>query len=227
MGLDMNPIGAPKPGMEAAFDDILGQIIALSQGKNPAGGGLLKWLFGARPDRDVLVDRFNKISIPHYATLGAPIVGVDSAAADWIREEFAAGNLDPEFETADEALSALDGRHMIEMLPDCDGFPFYTNGELTSFRGQLLTQCSDVLEKSLIKQAWETMTATDLADYGKALDARARAYAEAQGVTEVLTMSEPKWEVDTSPQAQAHIVVSLARWAAFWSAKGHGSEADY
>ena len=231
MGLDMNPMAAPKPGLDAEFD----RVISGLRGHDGGGpGGFWQRLFRRPPQdsRESLVARFQEITIPPFANLGAPVVGQDRAADDWIAEQFRAGRLGPAFASVEAAIAAFSGRYMVEMLPEHDGFPIYSNASLgaaerMSFRGEFLKDCTDVLDRRLIDQAWEMMTASELQSYGQALSERAAAYANAQGVAHVLGIRDAEWQTERAPEAQAHITDSLARWAGFWSAKGHGSEPDF
>ncbi len=55
----------------------------------------------------------------------------------------------------------------------------------------------------------------------------AHRYALANGLVAQLGQRRVDWQDETSPQAQLHIVDSLARWAMFWGSRGHGAYPDF
>ena len=230
MGLDMNPMAAPMPGFEAEFGALLRQLPGRTP---PPRSNLLDRLLGRdqqHPDRETLITRFNEISVPPFSNLDAPIAGRDNEADDWIMARFSEGRFGETDASANEAISAMAGRHMIEALPDCDGFPVYSNGGLyegvdrTSFRGSFLNDCQDCLSQEQMERAWVHMSAEELSAYASELSQSSARFARARGVEKVLGQREPPDAEENNDAAQAHIVDSLARWASFWSAKGHGSE---
>jgi len=126
------------------------------------------------------------------------------------------------------------------LLPESDGLPAYSNWglgsywERWSFRAQFLdNSCEDVLGQTLLAEAWLHHLPDQLADYGKRLMNCARAYARIHNVSHILTArwfsakEEAMGEDSTSPLHKAHVIASAARWAAFWSSRGHGMNADY
>ncbi len=234
MGLDMNPLAKPKPGHEAEFVDLWTRI-QVAQGKRPdpeaETKGFLARLFTPRKPANVadMIARFQAISVPPYAAIGAPVVGKDQAADDWLRETFDNGTISGVSSFA-EAQKAFHGYHAVEALPVCDGFPVYTHAGMyegvdrTSFRGKFLEICEEVIGDDLLAQAWNPMLAAELAAWGRALKDRAAAYAAQHNVTHVLDNRDFMPADDTSPEAQAHIVDQAARWALWWSDRGHGSD---
>ncbi len=231
MGLDMNPMAKPLAGHEDEFRDVLFRLDA----KAPDGSskGFLGRLFGKSEDRDALLARFNEISVPPYAAIGAPIVGQDEAADTWVRETYAAGRM-PGVESEAEALEKMAGYHALQAMPECDGFPVYTHAydyegvDRTSFRGSFLPLCQSFLGEALLNAAWNNMLADDLAAWGRDVGDAARRFAEQSNVTHVLGKRRPDEEFDEEdPATLAHIADSAARWAVFWSERGHGSEAYF
>jgi hypothetical protein len=231
LGLDLNPLAKPIPGHEAEFAEVWRRYqLAEGRIKDPAKGFLSRFFSGAkRGDAEALAARIAEISVPHYEAVGAPVVGEDEAADRWLRERFAAGDM-PAFRSLEEAVVAMEGYHALEALPDCDGFPVYTNAnayegvDRASFRGSFLKSCEPVLGEELINRAWEPMLAADLARWGAALGERARAFAARDGVETVIGRREIAFAGEDDPATQAHIADSAARWALWWSARGHGSE---
>ena len=236
MGLDITVLGKPLPGHEAEFHDL---SIALSisngvrQGDRPRPS-FWKYLLGMAPPQiskteiAAKTDRFNAISTPPYAVLGAPVVGQDAAADAWVRERAATAGKSPE-----QMLAEMAGYHVLQLLPDCDGLPAYSNGDMgyhvdqTSFRGAFLDLCINALPRTEAEAAWQMMTAPELLAYGQRLAEHAHRYALANGLVAQLGQRRVDWQDETSPQAQLHIVDSLARWAMFWGSRGHGAYPDF
>ncbi len=231
MGLDMNPMGKPLEGHEDEFRDLLSRL----DGKTPEGSekGFLGRLFGKAENRDELVARFQEISVPPFASIGAPIVGQDAAADDWVRSTFADGRI-PSMQSETEALEKMAGYCALQAMPECDGFPVYTHAyqydgvDRTSFRGSFLPLCSAFLDDELVNAAWTNMLANDLARWGRDMSDAARKFAEGAGVTHVLGRRHAQEEFsEDDPATLAHIADSAARWALWWSDRGHGSEAYF
>lgn len=161
-----------------------------------------------------------------YQHIGAPRVGHDSTANQWILEARKAKT--PEEFAA--VLKEFDGYYAVRLIK-CDGVPAYSNGGLydgaaeTSFRGSFLNDCQDVLSKDLLNDAWNHKFPDEAVAYGKALLAAAdaaetdkgpkprRSILSRLGVTkkrEPITMAE-----------QLDIVRSAGRWYVFWGERGH------
>jgi len=218
MGLDWQPLGKPKPGHEAEFEE------------------LFTALFIDQVRDRVKRDRLSAIEISPYETLGIPRVGFDPAADRWAAERYSKRSWKKLFVSRQEFMRACHGSYVMELLPlpPPDGVPHYTNGgadsycEVFTFRGKFLEFCEDVLGQELLAEAWASHSAADLMEYGTKLRDRAVAYAEKEGVSGILPLRDPPDGLDVEePAGQAHIVISAARWCAFWSEGGHGMIADF
>lgn len=236
MGLDITVLGKPLDGHEAEFDTLLRQL-AIAHGVMPDNRpkpALWARLIGQGPKPPTQAQiarqtaRFNEIAVPAYAVLGAPVVGQDPAVDAWARDTaIRAGK------PVAEALSRMAGYHVLELMADCDGLPPYTNGGMgyhvdhTSFRGAFLDACKDALPEADRLAVWQAMTAPELQAYGQRVANHARAYAETTGLTGQLGQRNLIRESLTPPEAELHIVDSLARWATFWGSRGHGSWPDF
>lgn len=160
MGLDLTVEGCPKPGNENEWRR------------------LLERSFDEEDLSETEIKRFREISIPAYERIGAPRVGHDSAANEWILKARKAKA--PE-EVA-TVLKEFDGYYVVRLV-ECDGVPKYSNGGLydgadeTSFRGAFLNNCTDVLSRNLLKQAWNHKFPEEAVAYGKALIATAEVAA--------------------------------------------------
>lgn len=224
MGLDWNPIGKPKPGHEAEFERLFHQVAELPV--DPGFFTRLRLKFRGI-DAESIRQRWFDIQISPFDTLDAPIVGVHPQADAWARERWR----EQTAPTMDEAafLRSLDGYHVLQLVPRCDGLPWYSNGglgtvELFSFRAQALHDCEDILDPALLARCHDNALAPGLARLAADLRAAADRYAAIEDVGDVAD----RYYADLpagSPASKAHILYSAARWGEFWSSRGHGLEA--
>jgi hypothetical protein len=217
MGLDLVVEGAPRDGQEAEWRR------------------LLQRGFDGDHLTDAEVARFQEISVPGYERLGAPRVGYDKAADDWIIETRKAA-------TAQEAASVLKefhGYHALRLVKS-DGLPEYSHGgcydgvDETSFRGAFLEGCEDVLSNEAITRAWDHKLPEAAIDYGRELLAAAQA-AGASGPVSKPPPPKPgffswlipaKRPMEPIPfDEQLKIVEAAGRWFIFWGERGHAIRA--
>lgn len=207
MGLDLVVEGCAKPGHEDEWRRLLERSFAEEQ-----------------PSEAELA-RFNDISVPGCERIGAPRVGIDAAADTWIIEARKA-------QTPGEVAATLRefSGYCVLKLVKCDGVPPYSNGGLydgideTSFRGELLKDCMNVVDKRLLDEAWSHKWPEQAIAYGRALLAAADAAAMSprghqQGFLSrigLLRSAEP-----VPLQEQLDIVRAAGRWFVFWGELGH------
>lgn len=234
MGLDWNPLGKSKPGAEVEYYSCLGQLGTAKDWMQP-----VPFAFSPvdKTEGDDVRRRFFEIQISPYETLNPPRCGYDHEADNWIRSKYDdAPNKPP---TVEEWVKSFNGYWVMALLPDSDGLPFYSNASLAgqwerwSFRAQFFLDCEDVLGEQLFHEAWLNHLPDQLADYGRRLMNCASAFAATHRVRHVLNMraypagNQDYGSVEGSPACKAHIIASAARWAVFWSSRGHGMIADY
>jgi hypothetical protein len=213
MGLDLTVEGCAKPGYEQEWRR------------------LLQRSFADEELSEEEVARFQAISIPGYQRIGAPQVGFDDAANEWMLKA-----RNPK--TPDEAIAVLkelEGYYVVRLV-ECDGVPKYSNGGLyegadeTSFRGSFLDDCKDVLAKDLLNDAWNHKFPEDAVTYGRALLAAAEA-AESTGITPkrrrtfLARLGMAKEEEPVAIADQLDIVRAAGRWHVFWGERGHAIRA--
>jgi hypothetical protein len=188
---------------------------------------LLERSFADEELSEAEVAQFKEISVPGYQRIGAPQVGRDSAANQWILD--ARKPSTPEEVAA--VLKEFDGYYVLRLVK-CDGVPTCSHGGLyegadeTSFRGAFLNDCQDVLSKALLKEAWNHKFPEQAVAYGKRLLAAADA-AEASGKVPTpghtllsrLGLSKEREPVPIADQLD--IVRSAGRWFVFWGERGH------
>jgi hypothetical protein len=224
MGLDWNPLARPRAGKEAEFD----RLFSLLNGKEPLYLTVFSAFFGIsspKRKREKRLGMFREISESPFETLGAPRVGFDAPADDWLRAKLEAKGRAGDFENARRQMR---GFFVLDLLPPCDGFPLYTNYphyeglDRYSFRAQFLNDCREVIGSELHERAWERMRARELAAYADELEAKVRPWAERQGVADVEHVTEPPDLSEDAPASKAHVLFSAIRWCRFWAARGHG-----
>jgi len=209
MGLDLVVEGCAKPGYELEWRQILYRSFKQEQ------------------STEAEAERFREISIPGYERIGAPRVGHDSAANQWIVEARKAKA--PEQVAA--VLKEFAGYYVV-CLVNCDGVPKYSHGGLhegadeTSFRGEFLKKCEGVLGKNLMNQAWNHKFPEQAVAYGKALLAAADV-AETAGTTPtqrhtlLSRLGLAKEPEMVAIAEQLNIVRAAGRWFIFWGERGH------
>ena len=207
MGLDLVVEGCAKPGHETEWRRLLERAFA---------GNQLS---------EAEIAHFNEISIPGYQRIGAPRVGFDAAADAWIVEARRAQTS----EDVAATLKEFSGYYVVRLVT-CDGVPTYSNGGLyagvdeTSFRGDFLKSCENVIDKRLLEAAWEHRLPEAAIAYGRALLAAADA-AEASPrhphrniLSRLGLLKSP--EPLPLPK-QLDIVRAAGRWVIFWGERGH------
>jgi hypothetical protein len=209
MGLDLVVEGCPKPGREDEWRC------------------LLKRSFADKELSERETARFQEISIPPYERIGAPRVGHDDAANQWILE--ARGAKTPE-EVAD-VLKKYEGYYVVRLVK-CDGVPRYSSGGLyegadeTSFRGAFFKGCQDVLNEDLLSDAWNHKFPEEALAYGKALLAAAEAGKAVERTpkrrrTLLSRLGLAKEPEPVAIAEQLEIVRAAGRWFIFWGERGH------
>jgi hypothetical protein len=209
VGLDLTVQGCANPGFEPEWRRLLQRSFAGEELSNDDTA------------------RFQEISIPGYQRLGAPRVGFDSTADAWIIGKRKAQT------PADRAavLRQFHGYYVLRLV-QCDGVARYSNGGLydgvdeTSFRGDFLKDCADVLGKDLLGDAWNSKMPEAAVSYGRALLAAADA-AEAAGRTlqpRTSFLSRIGLTRATEPipiAEELDIVRAAGRCFVFWGERGH------
>ncbi len=214
MGLDLIVEGCPKPGNEREWRELLDRSFADQE------------LSAAE------VARFQEISIPPHERIGAPRVGFDKTADDWIIRAREAKTP----EEADAVLKEFHGYYAVRLV-QCDGVPQYSSGgfyegaDETSFRGAFLTDCSAVLSKHLRDDVWNHRFPEQAIAYGNALLAAADsaegtlAPADRPKPTLLSRLGITKQEPSIPVAEQLDIVRAAGRWFVYWGERGHAIRA--
>jgi hypothetical protein len=180
---------------------------------------------------DAEIARFTEISIPGYERIGAPRVGFDAAADAWIIEVRKAQTS----EDVAATLKEFSGYYVLR-LAKCDGVPVFSNGGLydgvdeTSFRGDFLKSCRNVIDKRLLEAAWEHKLPEAAIAYGRALLAAADVAATSPRDTHRNFLSLLGLVKSAEPPPlpeQLDIVRAAGRWFVFWGERGHAIRAYF
>jgi len=171
--------------------------------------------------------RYDEIVIPAYACVGAPRVGFDTAADDWARARYA------EKATKDcsehEFLQRMHGYYVLQLVKS-PGVPQFTHGGLyngvdnTSYRGQFVIACKDLITDDLAKRGYGSFTAAEAIAYGRQLFERARGVAGQHGLDVTTATAAPDDDPVDSIAGQIEIFRTAAEWFQFWGLKGHSIE---
>jgi hypothetical protein len=221
MGLDLEPLGRAKSGHEPEWSRLTGRIY----------------------DGDELskseIERRNEITIQPYEDIGAPCVGKDDEANQWAIR-LARSNGHPGSDG--EIIRELSGHFATTLMAGrCDGVTEYSNGHIadyvdaTSFRGQLLVTCGDILDEDTITEAWQQVFRPDEAiAYGEKLLALLRAGKppappppkKKAGLLDKLFPPRPAPE-KAPMEMQRAIVEAAGKWFIYWGRKGHPIWANF
>jgi hypothetical protein len=223
MGLDMRPMGRPKPGFEERFN----QIFKMIQGTDIQKLSFFDRLIGKKlPPKDELLQEWFSIQTPSYETIKAPRVGRDQEADEWLKQKYVESD---KKKTEQEFIKDYEGHYVIELAEETDGIPMYIsmNQDRNVFRGQFISDCEDLIGKDLVSEAWNTKLAADTLDYGNRLMKVADDLANEKSLQYLKTQRIPPDTDEDSIESKLHIVYSLAKWLIFYGKRGHGYEADF
>jgi hypothetical protein len=223
MGLDMVPMGKPKPGFEKRYAEIFEMI---STNNIPEASFWDKLKGKKTPTKDELLQEWFANQIQTYETIKAPMVGRDSEAETWLKAKYEKMDEKPPFQ---DFLKEHHGFYVIELAKEKDGVPCYVafGQDENVFRGQFLYDCVDLIGEELVAEAWETKLANETLDYGKRLMATADDIAIENNLEYLKNQYLPPENDEDSIEFKLHIVFSLAKWLIFYGKNGHGYEADY
>ena len=223
MGLDMRPMGKPKPGFEKRFVEIFEMV---SQDKIPQPTFFVLFIGKKMPTKDELLQEWFDNQIQTYETIKAPRVGRDKEADEWIRNKYDELEQKPPL---DQFLKDYDGYYVIELAKEQDGVPVYIalGQDENVFRGQFLQDCVDILGEDLVNEAWNTKMADETLDYGNRLMEIADKLSKQNNLEYLKTQRLPPDTDEESIESKLHIVYSLAKWLIFYGKNGHGYEADF
>lgn len=219
MGLDWNPMARPRAGYEEEFEKLFGELTGRTPIKRPGLSRLFKSSTLTKAEEAVRIERFREITQAPFETLGAPRVGHDEEADEWLREKLAD---DASFEAAKQE---MDGYYVLDLLPPCDGFPRYSHYgwyeglDRYSFRAKFLEHAIEDIEPSLIELGYQRLTTLELVEYSSRLFEVAEHVAKMHGLD-----LEEDHEDEEGPEGTLDIVLVAARWCRFWGERGHGLE---
>jgi len=208
VGLEWEPLPTPLRGYDREFEDLFHKLVG-----------------STGPRREQLLDWFTKVAEPPFATIGAPRVGHDETANEWLRERLEKSGRLPEL---DQIRLEMHGYNVLELLPPCDGFPVYSNHIISdrvdrySFNAELLADASEELGTELFEQIYTMMLASEHRDFAERLLFVATRFAEEHKLPETVeTIREPVFPEGTI-ERRGHILFAAAKWSLYWSQRGYG-----
>jgi hypothetical protein len=223
MGLDMRPMGKPKPGFEKRYNEIF-EMISTNNIPKPS---FFDKLLGKKPvTKEALLQEWFENQVKSYETIKAPQVGLDKVADEWIVAKYYELEQKPPLK---EFLSEYQGYYVIELATELDGVPVYRafGQDENVFRGEFLRDCDDLIGEDLVNEAWETKLADDALDYGNRLMAIADTIANENNLEYLKSQRHPPQEDEQAIESKLHIVYAAAKWLIFYGKNGHGYEADF
>lgn len=223
MGLDMRPMGKPRPGFEKRFVEIF-EMVTKDKFPQPS---FVEKLKGRRcQTKEVLLQEWFANQIPTYETIKAPKVGRDKDADEWIRSKY--NELDEKL-PFEQFLKEHEDYYVINLATEQEGVPIYIalGQDENVFRGQFLQDCIDLIGEDLVNEAWETKQADQALDYGNRLMATADKLAKEHNLEYLKTQRLAPDTDEDAMESKLHIVYSLAKWLIFYGKNGHGYEADF
>lgn len=208
MALDWEPLPKPKLGQEREFEDLFHK------------------LEGARGQRrERLLEWFANASEPAFTQIGAPRVGYDEEADEWLVKRVEKQQRTAEL---DEIRREMRGYCVLTLLPPCDGFPVYSNYitsdslERYAFNALLVTAEREIIGDALFERAHTAMLPEGLAEFAEKLHEVAQRFVLERGLPgHVETIREPVF-AEGSQERRAHVLFAAAKWATYWSYRGHG-----
>lgn len=237
MDIALNVLPRPKPGREAEFETLLDLLDAGRWGNPPEpnpymiekrSGMLGLWRKKQVFDWDTAARRFDDISDDPGITLNAPVVGKHDQADAWAGQAVVKGELDAK--TQAEALTKFKGLYVFELLPVCDGFPVYSPNirdkgyDRSSFYGSILEAYEAQIGAELLETMHGPLLGTELAEWAVKLRNWADEFAKTLPTRDIIGNRDFVSDDDGGVETCLHAVDQAARWAAYWSALGHGIE---
>jgi hypothetical protein len=204
LGLDWIPGARALPGKETEFEGLLIQI------KGAKDAELAE-----------LNDKLDTISSFKWDVIQFCVAGTDQEADDFLRQVY---EEDKPSEPFDQWFEQFRGKKIIDLPKQCDGVPRYSNAgmyedvDITSFRANFLKDCEEIIGASLLEQAFNMMTASELCTYGKALQERAEEFARKRRIDLVAV----DWNGDLATDLERlNIVLCAAKYCLFWGGNGY------
>ena len=237
MEINLNVINRPLSTHEAEFETLVDLLDAGKWGNpaepNPYTKQKRSGLFGLGRkkhvlDRNAAVDRLNGISQHPGVTLDAPVVGRDMAANAWVAEALANGILAAE--NVEQALEIYDGLFVFDLLPICDGFPVYSPSnwdkgyDRYTLHATVIEAYEPKIGNALTTYLYGLLLAAELAEWADKLRCWADDFAGQNQLEHILGDRNFHSEDLEKPDTCLHIIDQSARWATFWSERGHGCE---
>lgn len=222
MGLDMRPMGKPKPGYKKRFN----QLFRIIQGIEKQKLTLCEKMRGKKKNLEDLLKEWFGIQISSYETIKAPVIGKDNEANEWLNAVYELSG--KEF-LKEDFFRKYEGQYVIRLAKELDGIPVYSSVQQDEnvFRGEFLRDCTDLIGNDLVNEAWTTKLAEETLDYGNRMMQVANLIAVEKKLQFLKDQRNPPDSDENSIELKLHIIYSLSKWLIFYGKNGHGYEADF
>ena len=199
-------------------------------------------------DKEVAIELSSKIKewefvrsacvVSPLETLGAPLVGQDKVADDFVREYYREIKELPtredrdkffsKFPTEEDYLTHCVGQRVASLATEKGGLGTITGIAVgpESFRGKCLNYI-EWLDDDLRNEAYENHEPEALTAYGERLKEAARVFKEIATRNGELLDAKPEDPCKDSIEDQIKIVEEAGSWCEFWGKAGHGMHAWY
>lgn len=190
MGLDWQLMNPPRPGKARELRALRKRIESLS---------------GAR--REKAIARLGALEADPLLHIGAPRIGLDAEATEYLRAQWRAGKHGKR--TWKATLAKFRGAGVVSLAKERDAIPYAPafSGPL-DFRGQQLAFAADMIGQPLVDEAWQHHSAREMVDYAERLDAALARHRKRRPIR------------GQRARAIAAIVDGAVRWLRFWGSAG-------
>jgi hypothetical protein len=258
MGLDWVVEHKIRPGKEKEFNENSEQIQALFEALEAAQheSGLSDEEFKALPDTiekltkvAAVQTRIDALLISPYETIGAPMIGRDERATQFICDKAAemrgvktdSKNIDGFWgQDLGDIIKQTTGQYVSELATHQEGLGAVTGIAVgpTSFRGKVIGYCGDIVGDDLAERAYDDMLPDELISYGEQLIEASTRFARDKFRLEGMAYSDLIESLDglakagtESEDARAAddtaLCLKAGRWCIFWGENGHSMHAWY
>ncbi len=123
----------------------------------------------------------------------------------------------------------MHGYHVLQLV-NSPGVPRFTHGGLyegvdyTSYRGQFVMACKDLITEGLARRGYVGFTADEAVSYGVQLLERAGEFARQNGLDATTACAATEDDPVDSIAGQIEIFRTAGEWFQFWGRKGHSIE---
>lgn len=127
-----------------------------------------------------------------------------------------------------ETIAEPEGNHWGAADTSCPGIPQFTHAgaydgvDQTSFRGEFVLICQDLVTEDLRQRAYSPFTPEEAIEYGRRLYHQASKIATSKGLDPAAAHAGADDDPRDSIEGQIEVFRAASEWFVFWGEKGHG-----